>query len=160
MYFCPLPGQEPYNEVDAIVMRHDICYRNNEDGKADYDHKMLAELNALTHRGGREKMDKQLVRGICGVKHRLGIGVHWSSRLADELHKPVRKHYQKPSVFAKQVDDIWTADLVDMSPYLGSNSGYKYLLIVIDVFSKYGWIVPHIVPNNVALYGERGEVKR
>ena len=70
------------------------------------------------------------------------MGVHWSSRLADELHKPVRKHYQRRSVFAKQVDDIWTADLVDMSPYSRANSGYKYLLTVIDVFSKYGWIVP------------------
>ena len=48
------------------------------------------------------------------MKNRLGMGVHWSSQLADELHKPVRKHNQKCSVFAKQVDDIWTADLVDM----------------------------------------------
>ena len=37
----------------------------------------------------------------------------------------VRKHYQKRSVVAKQVDDIWTADLVDMSPYSRSNSGNK-----------------------------------
>ena len=22
----PLPGEEPYNAVDAIAMRHDICY--------------------------------------------------------------------------------------------------------------------------------------
>ena len=101
---------------------------------------MLAELNALTPRGGREKMDRQLVRGTIGLKHRLGMGVHWSSQLADELHNPVRKHYQKRSVFAKQVDDIWTADLVDMSPYSRSNSCYKYLLTVIDAFSKYGWI--------------------
>ena len=54
----------------------------------------------------------------------------------------MRKHYQKRSIFAKQVDDIWTADLADMSPYSRSNSGYKYLLTVIDVFSKYGRIVP------------------
>ena len=72
------------------------------------------------------------------------MGVHWSSQLADELHKPVRKHYQKRSVFAEQVDDIWAADLVDMSPYSRANSGYKYLLTLIDVFSKYGWIVPLI----------------
>ena len=32
------------------------------------------------------------------------------------------------------------ADLVDMSSR--SNKGYKYLLTIIDVFSKYGWIVP------------------
>ena len=138
----PLPGQEPYNAVDAIAMTHDICYRDNENGKADCDGKMLAELNALTPRRGREKMDRQLVRGIIGLKYRLGMGVHWSSQLADELHKPVRKHYQKRSVFAKQVEDIWTANLVDMSPYSRSNNVYKYLDTVIDVFSKYGWIVP------------------
>ena len=66
-------------------MRHDICYQDKENGKADCDRKMLAELNALTPRGGREKMDRQLVRGIIGLKHRLGMGVHWSSQLADEL---------------------------------------------------------------------------
>ena len=44
-------------------------------------------------------------------------------------------------MFAKQDEDIWTADIVDMSPYSRSNSGYKYLLSVIDVFSKYAWIV-------------------
>ena len=48
----------------------------------------------------------------------------------------------KRTVFANQVDDIWTADLVDMSPFSRSNKGYKYLLPVIDVFSKYGRIVP------------------
>ena len=57
-------------------MRHDICYRDNENGKAECDRKMLAELNALTPRGGREKMDRQLVRGIIVLKHRLGMGVH------------------------------------------------------------------------------------
>ena len=40
------------------------------------------------------------------------------------------------------LDDIWTADLVDMSPFSRSKKGYKYLWTVIDVFSKYGWIVP------------------
>ena len=43
-------------------------------------------------------------------------------------------------MFAKQVDDIWTAALVDMPPCSRSNSGYKYFLTVIDVYSKYGWI--------------------
>ena len=66
----PLPEQEPYNAVDAIAMRHDICYRDNENGKADCDRKMLAELNVLAPRGRREKVDRQLVRGIIGLKHR------------------------------------------------------------------------------------------
>ena len=137
----PLLGQEPYNAVDAIAMRHDICYRDNENGEADCDRKMLTELNALTPLERREKMVRQLVRGIMGLKHRLGMGVHWSSQVAGELHKPVRRRFQKRSVFAKQVDDIWTADLVDMSPYSRSNVATN-TLTVIDVFSKYGWIVP------------------
>ena len=124
-------------------MHHDICYRDNENGNPEYDRKMLAELNALTPRGRCGNVVRQLVRDIIGLKHRLGMGI-WSSRLADELHKPVRKRFQKRSVFAKQVDDIWTADLVGMLPYSRSTSGYKYLLTVIDVdvFSNHGWIVP------------------
>ena len=54
----------------------------------------------------------------------------------------MRKRFDKRTVFAKQIDDIWTADLVDMSSFSRSNKGYKYLFTVIDVFSKYGWIVP------------------
>ena len=105
-------------------------------GKANVTVKMLAELNTLVPKGRREKVDRLLVRSIVGLKHRLGMGV-WRNQLANELHKPVRKRFDKRSVFAKQVDDIWAADLVDMSPFSRSNKGYKYLLTVIDVYCKY-----------------------
>ena len=78
------------------------------------------------------------MRSIIGLKHKLGMSV-WSSR--DELHKPVRRRLEKRHVFAKQFDDIWAADLVDMSSFSRSNKGYNFLLTVIDVYSKYGWIV-------------------
>ena len=138
----PLPGNEPYNDVDAISMRHDICYQDNLAGKHECDRKMLAELNPLVPKGRREKVDRQLVRSIIGLKHRLGLGIHWTNQLANELHKPMRRRFDKRAVFAKEVDDIWIADLVDMSSFSRSNKGYKYLLTVIDVFSKYGWIIP------------------
>ena len=44
-------------------------------------------------------------------------------------------------MFAKNVDDIWAADLVDMQYYSRTNKGYKYILMIIDVFSKYGWAI-------------------
>ena len=72
----------------------------------------------------------------------MGLGIDWNNKLANELHKPVQRRFDKRTVFAKQVDDIWTADLVDMSSFSRSNKCYKYLLTVIDIFSKYGWIVP------------------
>ena len=140
----PLPGNEPHNAVDAISMRHDICYRDNDTpaGKRECDRKMLAELNALVPKGRHEKVDRQLERSIIGSKHRMGLDIDWRIQLANELHKSVRRRFDKRTISAKQVDDIWTADLVDMSSFSRSNKGYKYLLTIIDVFSKYGWIVP------------------
>ena len=138
----PLPGSEPYNVVDAISMRHGICYRDNPTAKHECDRKMLAELNTLVPKGRREKVDRQLVRSIIGLKHRLGLGMHWTNQLTNELHTTERRRFDKRTVFAKQADDIWTADLVDMSSISRSNKGCKYLLTVIDIFSKYGWIVP------------------
>ena len=87
-------------------------------------------------------VDRQVVRSIIRLKHRMGLGIHWINQLASELHKIVRRRFDKRTVFAKEVDDIWNADLVDMPSFSRSNKGNKYLLTVIDVFSKYGWIVP------------------
>ena len=98
----PLPRNEPYNAVDAISMHHDICYRDNEGGKRECDLKMLAELNALVPIGRREKVNSQQVRSIIGLKHRMGLGIYWSNKLANELHKPVLRRFQKCTVFAKR----------------------------------------------------------
>ena len=108
----PLPGNEPYNAVGAISMRQDICYRDNHTsaGKRECDRKMLAELNALVPRGRREKVDRQRVRSIIGLKHRMGLGIDWSNQLANVVHKLVRRRFGKRTVFAK-VDNTWTADL-------------------------------------------------
>ncbi|MCU7951726.1 MAG: DDE-type integrase/transposase/recombinase [gamma proteobacterium symbiont of Bathyaustriella thionipta] len=43
-------------------------------------------------------------------------------------------------VFRK--DEIWSADLVDMQAFSSVNKGFKYILTVIDVFSKYAWAIP------------------
>ena len=141
----PLPGQEPYNAVDAISMHHDICYRENNDnkqGKEKCDDVMLNDLKWLKPKGLRERIDRKLVEKIISTKKRLGLGIRWSTELADELHKPIQHKFDTRKVVSKTVDDIWSADLVEMIPYARFNKGYRYLLTVIDVFSKYGWIVP------------------
>src|SRR6218665_3848228 len=40
------------------------------------------------------------------------------------------------------MEESWAADLVDMQAFAKDNDGFKYLLTVLDTFSKYGWIVP------------------
>ena len=64
----------------------------------------------------------------------------WSQQLADELHKPITRNFQKRRVISNGIDDIWAADLVEMQEFSKWNKGIRYLLMVIDVFSKYGWI--------------------
>ena len=66
----------------------------------------------------------------------------WSDQLADELHKPVIRRFRKRRIIVSGIDEIWAADLVDMQAFAEYNDRIKYLLCVIDLFSKYGWIVP------------------
>ena len=66
----------------------------------------------------------------------------WSQQLVEELHKPITRNFRKRRVICYGIDKIWAADLVEMQKYSKWNKGVKYLLMVIDVFSKYGWIVP------------------
>ena len=62
--------------------------------------------------------------------------------LAEELHKPVIKKFNKRKVYSQFRDNIWGADLADMQSLSKKNKGIKYLLCAIDLFSKYAFVVP------------------
>ena len=66
----------------------------------------------------------------------------WAQNLANELHRPIRRRFPKRKVISYGIDNIWAADLVEMGKFSKWNKGIKYLLMVIDVFSKFGWIHP------------------
>ena len=65
-----------------------------------------------------------------------------ASSLAEELHKPIKRKFKKRRVLVNGIDKIWAADLVEMQAFSKFNRGVKYLLAVIDILSKYGWLVP------------------
>ncbi|WAR09981.1 YMD3-like protein [Mya arenaria] len=58
------------------------------------------------------------------------------------LHKPVRRRFQRNHVISAGKDDLWMADLIDMDKFADSNEGFKYILLLIDTFSKYVWLEP------------------
>jgi hypothetical protein len=58
------------------------------------------------------------------------------------MHKPARKNFPRRRVKVLFPGDLLQADLVDMQKYSKDNKGYKYLLTVIDCFSKKGWAAP------------------
>lgn len=62
--------------------------------------------------------------------------------IVNEIHKPARIHFKRRKVIVKGLNEHFQADLVEMQPYAKINKGYRYIFIVIDVFSKYVWAVP------------------
>ena len=99
---------------------------------------MLEELNNIKTNGFREKLDYISVKPIIWMKHKLGLGLEE----AKELHKPIRHKFRRRRVFVFNADDIWSADLKDMQQLSRQNKGYKYLLNIIDLFSKYVYSIP------------------
>lgn len=57
-------------------------------------------------------------------------------------HRPVRHHFPRRSYNVRNIDDFWEADLVDLRSIKDYNDGYVYLLVVIDVLSKFAWVQP------------------
>ena len=68
--------------------------------------------------------------------------VNENIKLANELHKPIIRKFNKRKVYSSFKDNIWGADLADMQLLSKFNKGIKYLLCVIDLFSKYAFVVP------------------
>ena len=65
-----------------------------------------------------------------------------NQELAEELHKPIIRKIEKGKVFLSFKDNIWDVDLVDMQLISKFNKGSWFLLCVVDVYSKYVWLVP------------------
>ena len=75
-------------------------------------------------------------------KNSTGSGIASSSILADELHKPIIKKFNKRKVYSLFKDNIWRVDLADMQLLSRKNKGIKYLLCAIDLYSKYAFVIP------------------
>ena len=62
----------------------------------------------------------------------------------DEIYsKPPKKNYPTKKTIIKSIDDTWSSDLLDMNDYgPENNKGYRYILVVIDNISKFGWTIP------------------
>ena len=61
---------------------------------------------------------------------------------AYSLNKSVKSNFQRGRVIVSGIDDQWDADLASFACDADENDGYKYLPVVIDIFSRYAWIEP------------------
>lgn len=62
--------------------------------------------------------------------------------IVNELHRAVRRNFKRRRTLVKGYGDLWQIDLAEMQPYAHINKGYKYILVVIDCYSKFVWTRP------------------
>ena len=57
--------------------------------------------------------------------------------------KPPKKNFATNKTDVYHIDEVWSLDIVDLKDYEPENNrGYRYVLVIIDNFSKFGWTVP------------------
>ena len=57
--------------------------------------------------------------------------------------KPPKRNYATNKTDVYFIDDIWSLDILDLKDYGPKNNrGYRYVLVIIDNFSKFGWTIP------------------
>ena len=65
-----------------------------------------------------------------------------NKELAEELHKPIITKFNERKVHSPFIYNVWGADLADMQLISKFNKGFRFLLCVIDIYSKYAWFIP------------------
>ena len=64
-----------------------------------------------------------------------------NKELPEELHKPIIRKFKKRKVHSSFIDNIWGADLADMQVISKFSKGFRILLCVLDIYSKYAWVI-------------------
>ena len=70
---------------------------------------------------------------------------------AEEIHKPIIRKFKKRKVYSPFKDNIWGAVLADMQFISKFDKGFRFLLCIIDIFSKCAWAVPLKDKNGVSI---------
>ena len=68
-------------------------------------------------------------------------------RISRKITKPIIKKFIKRTVYSRFKDNVWGADLADMQLINKFNKEFRFSLCVIDIFSKYAWVV-HLKDKN------------
>ena len=135
------------NELNKACFQHDSAYADHKDLiKRTKSDKVLRD-KGYNIASNPEYDGYQ--RGLASIvykffdKKSMGSGIARDSSLilADELHKPVIKKFNKRKVYSQFKDNIWGVDLANMQSLNKKNKSVKYLLCAIDLFSKYALII-------------------
>ena len=132
------------HDVDYSVCKDDVKCKNNA------DRKMVKALDAIPWKDRQwghflaicNKYEAETWSWCSKKREKPSSKENWQEKLADKLHKPIKRNFTLRRVIVNKINGIWCLDLVEMQQFSKWNKGFRYLLMVLDIFSKYGWIVP------------------
>ena len=124
-------------KTDAICAQHDVDYDLSKSLKDKHlaDEKMIKAINELPY--NQQQYGTFLVKNIIRSKRKLGLGNNFTMEdFSNELNRPSIEKFERQKVIVNHINEISSADLVDMTQYSKMNRGYKYIFTNIDVFSR------------------------
>ena len=140
------------NELDQACFTHDAAYSDSKDLTKRTVADRILKNKAFDiakdpkydgyQRGLASIVYKFFDSKVCGSGAKL---IPENKQLANELHKPIIRKIEKRKVYSTFKDNIWGgggADLADIQLLSKYDKGIRFLLCVIDIFSKYAWVVP------------------
>ena len=141
------------NELDKACFQHNMVYGDFKDLKKRTAADKVLRDNAfniaknLKYDGYQTGLASMVYKSF--DKKTKGSGatltnkpIPQNEQLAEKLHKPIIRKFNKRKVYSAFKDNISTADLADMRLISTFNKGFRSLLCVIDIYSKYAWVVP------------------
>ena len=145
------------NELDKACFQHDSAYADHKDliNRPEADKVLRDKVYDTASNPEDDGYQRGLTSMVytffdkkstaSGFKKLKNTTKPSSSMLADELHKPIIRKFNKRKVYSQFKDNIWGVDLADMQSLSRKNKGIKYLLCAIDLCSKYPYLVISII---------------
>ena len=138
------------NDLDKACFQHDMTYSKYKDlEKRTQSDKILRDkafeiannLKYDVYQGGLASMVYKFFdtkSKESGIKNE----IKQNQQLANELHKPIIRKFKRRKVYVSSFDSSWDVDLAVMQLISKCNNGIRYLLCLIDLFSRYSWVFP------------------
>ena len=136
------------SELDKACFQHDSAYADHKDliNRTEADKVLRDKAYDIASNPKYDGYQRGLASMVYKFFDKKSMGSGFkksnSSRLADELHKPIIRNFNKRKVSSQFKDNIWGVDLAGMQSLSRKNKGVKYLLCAIDLYSKYAFVIP------------------
>ena len=138
------------NELDKACFQHDMAYWDFKDfPRETVWYKVLRDkVFNIAKNPKYDRYQRDLASMVYKFFDKKTFDTNKGTRsnsknkeLTEELHKSIIRKFEKRKVYLSSIDNILGADIADMQLINKFNEEFQFLLCVIDIHSKYAWVV-------------------